>query len=170
VETTGDVSNDLQMLSKHPVVVVSSGFKSILDLPRTLEYLETLGVPITGYKTTTLPDFYGSDSGHAVPRVDHPRQVAAMLRTQQEIGLCGGIVVANPPPEDLAFNRDELGQLVQSALAAAASAGIRGKDVTPFLLSWLAGASGGRTVELNVALLISNARVAAEIAGALASA
>ena len=163
VEDTGDVSHDLHALSTTPMVTVSAGFKSILDLPRTLELLETLGVAMVGYRTDALPDFYGEDSGFRVPRVDSAAGVARMLAAQRDLGLGSGIVVVNPPPADLAFRRG-LTEAVNQAIASAREAGIHGKATTPYLLAQVAERSGGRSVPLNVALLVSNATVAAEIA------
>jgi pseudouridylate synthase len=168
VEESGDVSHDLQALSTTPMVTVSAGFKSILDLPRTLELLETLGVAIVGYQTDSLPDFYGLDSGFGVPRISDAGQVARMLAAQRELGLRSGIVVVNPPPAELAFGREELTDLVTAAVSSARGAGIHGKESTPYLLAQVAERSGRRSVALNVALLVSNATVAAEIARAVA--
>ena len=168
-EETGDISNDLHILSTTPLVTVSAGFKSILDLPRTLEYLETLGVPVVGFKTTALPDFYGVDSGFSVPNVSDAAGVVRMLDTSRSFGLPAGLVVVNPPPATYALNREELRIMVNNALVAAKDAGVTGKNVTPFLLSQMANESDGRTVTLNIELLVSNARVAAEIAAAFSS-
>jgi pseudouridine-5'-phosphate glycosidase len=164
---TGDISNDLHVLATAPCVTVCSGMKSILDLSRSMEYLETLGVPVVGYKTQTLPNFYGLDSGIAVPGVNDPPAVVRMLLAQEELRLPNGIVVVNPPPEEYAFSADELDRLVADAEQAAADQGVSGKAVTPFMLAHIAAATDGRSVTLNVALLRSNATLAAEIAEAL---
>lgn len=168
-ELTGDVSSDLYVMARTPVVTVSSGFKSILDLPRTIELLETLGVLVLGFKTESLPDFYGLESGFSVPLLNGPSDIASVFRQQRALGYDSGLLVVNPPPAKLALPRDELSDLVSGALRSAAAKGVNGKDVTPYLLRHMAHASDGRTVALNVALLVSNARVAAEIAVALAS-
>lgn len=168
-EITGDVSNDLAMLANSPVITVCAGAKSILDVPRTLEYLESLGVAVLGYGTDRFPAFYAMDSGSSVERVDDPRVIAKTLRAQLAIDYRCGIVVANPPPEQMAMESSAIGALVDSALSEADRQRVHGKDVTPFLLSYIAVATGGRSVDLNVRLLVSNARVAGAIAKALAS-
>ena len=167
-EHHADASHDLTALAQTPVVVVSAGFKSILDLPRTLEVLETMGVAVVGFGTSRLPDFYSRDSGFEIPRANDARQVASMLRSQVRLGLSSAIVVANPPPVELSFARGELHDMVTKAVQASAAAGVAGKSLTPYLLGQIATLSGGRSIELNVALLLSNARVGAEIAGAVA--
>jgi pseudouridylate synthase len=162
---TFDVSNDLWELARTPVAVVCSGAKVILDLPRTLEVLETLGVPLVGYGTDDFPAFYGRESGlklHA--RLDTPEEAARLLAVQIELGLRSAVVICNPPPEASAISRVEIEGLVEAALGSAAKAGIKGKAVTPYLLDSMAKASGGRTLETNIALLENNARVAAHIA------
>jgi pseudouridine-5'-phosphate glycosidase len=163
-ERTFDVSNDLLALASNPVATVSAGFKSILDLNRSLEALETLGIAVVGYKTHRLPDFYSLDSGLYIPRMECAEQIAAILDTNEGLGIQAGVVVANPPPADLAFSQDELAALVRDATASARREGIEGKRLTPYLLAQIAERTGGRSVELNVALLVSNATVAAEIA------
>jgi len=167
---TGDISNDLFVLANTPVLTVCAGIKSVLDLPRTVEMLETLGVALVGFRTNTLPDFYGSDSGITIPALDDEAAAARMLLAQRSLGISAGIVVANPPPPEHALERDELDGLVEEALSSAHGENIRGKAVTPFLLAHMARASEGRTVDLNVELLLSNARLAARIALALTSA
>jgi pseudouridine-5'-phosphate glycosidase len=164
---TGDVSNDLQVLADCSSITVCSGMKSILDLSRTLEYLEMLGVAVVGYGTDTLPNFYSVDSGIPVPRLDDVATIAAMLRAQDQLEVSTGIVVVNPPPAEYAFEAGELDELVDGAISAAAAQHVAGKAVTPFLLSHIAAATHGRSVTLNIALLRSNAAVAGEIAAAL---
>lgn len=168
VQLTGDVSNDLHALAATPVVVVSTGFKSILDLPRTLESLETLGVSLIGFQTANLPDFYRTSSGFVVPRLDTEEGVARMRTAQDSLGLTQAIVVANPPPVELAFSDRTLTAMVESATRSAAREGIAGKSLTPYLLGKIAELSGGRSVALNIALLVSNASLAARISSALA--
>ena len=162
---SGDVSADLEALARHRVAVVCAGAKAILDLPRTVERLETLGVPIYGYRTDRFPAFYRRDSGLAVDaRFDDAGALAEAVATHFALGL-GGVVVANPIPE-----ADELpAELLDRALAEALEAGgARGRDVTPVLLERLRERTGGRSVAANVALLGHDARVAAELASALA--
>jgi pseudouridine-5'-phosphate glycosidase len=163
-----DVSADLLELSRTRVAVVCSGPKAILDLPRTLEALETLGVPAVGYQTDELPSFYSRGSGLALPaRCDTPDEVARLLEANVELGLPGGVLIANPPPADRALPRERVETAVEAALAAARRRGVTGKDVTPFLLAAVARETGGASVDANVALATANARLAAEIAGAL---
>ena len=167
VERTLDVSADLRALARHPVVVVCAGAKLVLDLAKTLEQLETLGVPVIGFGTDELPAFYARSSGLPLPhRVDDPAAAARIARVQLDRGA--GLLVCVPIPEANALPRDELEREIDAALAAAEHAGVRGRDVTPFLLAHLREASSGRTLDTNVALLRNNARVAAGIAIALA--
>jgi pseudouridylate synthase len=167
-ERTMDVSADLLALAAHPVVVVCAGAKLVLDLAKTLEQLETLGVPVVGYQTDELPAFYVRSSGLPVPhRVDDALAAARIARLQ--LGRGAGMLVCVPIPEASALPRAELEREIDDALAAADKAGVRGSEVTPFLLAHLGDASSGRTLEANVALLRNNARVAAAIATALAS-
>jgi pseudouridine-5'-phosphate glycosidase len=166
-EQSGDISNDLEMLARTGLITVCAGAKSILDLHRTMEYLETLGVPVVGYQTTQLPAFYTRESEIHVPAVADVNRIVRMFTAQRALGLSAGIVVANPPPADLALDRAEVMALVERALAAAAREGVRGKDVTPYLLAFIAAQTSGRSVHLNIALLSSNARLAGEIAVAL---
>ncbi|MFQ5747523.1 MAG: pseudouridine-5'-phosphate glycosidase [Gemmatimonadota bacterium] len=167
-EESLDVSADLVELARSSVAVVCAGAKAILDLRRTLEMLETLGVPVIGYGTDELPAFYATESGLAVPhRADTPEEVARLLDAQWGLGP-GGVVVAVPPPAAEALEREEMEALVARALADAGDAGIDGAELTPYLLAHLAEASGGRTLAANLALLARNARVAARIARAYA--
>jgi pseudouridylate synthase len=164
-EETFDISADLTELARTPVAVVCAGAKAILDLPRTLEMLETLGVPVVGYGTNELPGFYSRESGLALQcRVDSPQEAARLMTTQWGLGLSAGIVFGNPPPEKSALSRHEVEALIGRALAAAAAEKIQGKRVTPYLLESMSKGSGGKTLETNVALLLNNARVAAQIA------
>ena len=164
-----DVSADLPELAGTPVGVVCAGAKSILDLPRTLEYLETAGVPVLGYGTDTFPAFYAASSGLPVDaRVDTPQQAAAILRARWDLGFAGGVLIAVPPPDDLAMPNDVMDAAVEQALHDAEGAGVRGKAITPFLLSRVSEITGGRSLEVNIALLERNARTAAHIAKALA--
>jgi len=169
VEETLDISADLTELARTPVAVVCAGAKAILDLPRTLEMLETLGVPVVGYGTNELPAFYSRESGLALQcRVDSGRAAARLMAKQWGLGMTAGIVFANPAPMGSALPRRKLEELIAKALVAAAAERVQGKRVTPYLLEALSKESGGRTLAANVALLLNNARVAAEIAVAYA--
>lgn len=166
-ERTLDVSADLRALAAHPVVVVCAGAKLVLDLPKTLEALETLGVPVVGYGTDELPAFYVRSSGLRLPhRADDPVKVARIARLQLDRGA--GMLVCVPIPEANALPRDEIEREIDAALAKADRAGVHGAGVTPFLLAQLGETSSGRTLDANVALLRNNARLAAQIAMALA--
>jgi pseudouridine-5'-phosphate glycosidase len=164
-ERTGDVSEDLHALARLPLVVVSSGAKAILDLPRTLEALETLGVAVVGYRTDGFPAFYHRDSGLQIPRVDTAADTAAIMHhLWKTIGSNKGLLVCNPPPATAALPAALVNRWLTEALEDAARRGVTGKAVTPHLLAFLDRASGGDTVRTNVALAESNARVAARIA------
>ncbi|MBO6862373.1 MAG: pseudouridine-5'-phosphate glycosidase [Alphaproteobacteria bacterium] len=167
-EVSMDVSADLLELARTPVLTVSSGAKSILDLPRTMEVLETQGVPVLGYRTDRLPAFHCRDSGLPVDAaLEGPQAAARVARAHWALGL-GGLLVCNPVPEEAAIPADEVAAWVDAALAAAEQDGIAGKEVTPYLLRHIASVSGGRSLAANKALLIDNARVGGEIAVALA--
>ncbi len=164
-----DVSADLPELARAPLAVVASGAKSILDLARTLEAFETLGVPVVGFRTGELPAFHARESGLQLPhRVETAAEAAEVMRLHWELGAPGGILFAHPPPAASALGRDEAERLIEGALAEAAGAGVAGPASTPFLLERLAVASGGRTLAANVDLLVANAALAAEIARAWA--
>jgi pseudouridine-5'-phosphate glycosidase len=166
-ELSFDISADLPEIARAPVAVVCAGAKAILDLPRTLEMLETLGVPVVGYRTSKFPAFYVEDSGLTLQsRVDTPSAAARLMQIHWELGLSSGIVFGNPPPAASALGRHEVEAWMAQALRSAAAEGIRGKAVTPYLLDHLAKASHGQTLETNIALLVHNARVAAQIAKA----
>jgi pseudouridine-5'-phosphate glycosidase len=167
-ERTFDISADLAELARASVAVVCSGAKAILDLPRTLELLETAGVPVVGYRTSEFPAFYARSSGLVLEhRVDDPSAAARIMKTQRELGFQQAVVFCNPPPQ--AMDERELRELVEEALRSAAKKGISGNVLTPYLLDQMVRMSDGRTLETNVALLVENARVAARIAVALAS-
>ncbi len=169
VDETLDVSADLEELAQTRVAVVCSGAKSILDIGRTLEYLETRGVPVVGYRTDSLPAFYTRDSGFGVDyRVDSPDEAAAALAIKWRLGLSGGAVIANPIPEEHALDEQEMDQRIETAIAEMNLRGVTGKDTTPFLLASIAEATGGRSLEANIHLVLNNAAVAAEIAVAYA--
>jgi pseudouridylate synthase len=166
-ELSFDISADLPEIARAPVAVVCAGAKAILDLPRTLEMLETLGVPVVGYRTSKFPAFYVEDSGLTLQsRVDTPSAAARLMQIHWELGLSSGIVFGNPPPAASALGKHEVEAWMAQALRSAAAEGIRGKAVTPYLLDHLAKASHGQTLETNIALLVHNARVAAQIAKA----
>ena len=170
-ELTFDVSADLQELGATPVAVVCAGAKSMLDLPKTLEALETLGVPVLGYGTAEFPAFYCRESGLPVThRVDGVRELAAVVAAHRRLGMRGGLLVANPVPREAALAADEVERLVSAAVTDAEQAGATGKDLTPFLLARLTELTGGRTLATNVALIRSNAVLAADLAVALAGA
>ncbi|HET8728425.1 MAG TPA: pseudouridine-5'-phosphate glycosidase [Alphaproteobacteria bacterium] len=170
-ERTFDVSADLEELARTPVAVVCAGAKSILDLPKTLEYLETRGVPVIGYGTDAFPAFYCRSSGLDLShRSDAPEDVASILRAQAALGYPGGMIIANPIPEADALPADEIDAAIGRALAEAETDGIGGKDVTPYLLARLVDLTGGRSLDANIALVMNNARIGARIAAALAAA
>ena len=163
-----DVSVDLPELAQTRVAVVCSGAKSILDLPLTLEWLETHGVPILGYGTDEFPAFYSRRSGLPVDaRVDTPEEAAAIIRTKWELGLEGGVLVAVPVPEEAELPRELAEETIEQAVAAAHERRITGKALTPFLLSRIAHITEGKSMVANIALLKNNAAVAARIARAL---
>ena len=171
-ENSMDISADLTELSRTPVAVVCAGAKAILDLPRTLEMLETLGVPVVGYGTKEFPAFYSRESGlELVHRVDTPEEAAKIMKVQfgskksrANDETRTGLLFANPAPREKALPRDEMDAFIAAALRAAEMAGVRGKSVTPFLLQEVARLSGGKTLKANVALLIANAALAGQIA------
>lgn len=170
VELTGDVSADLQELAVTPVAVVSAGAKSILDLPRTLEALETLGVPVIGWRTDEFPAFFTPSSGlRLVHRSDELDDLAARLAAQWELGLDTGALVANPIPAEAAAAAAPVEAATQAALQAAEAAGIAGRDLTPFLLAEIVRRTDGASLDANVALARNNARLAGGLAVALAA-
>lgn len=165
-----DISADLAELRRSPVAVVCSGAKAILDLPLTLEALETLAVPVVGYGTSSFPAFYARESGLGLEhRVDSPEEAARLISRHRGLGLPGGMLFCNPPPADSALDSADLESLVKAAVLTGEERGIRGQGLTPLLLDRLATLSGGRTLEANLALLKDNARVAARIAVACAA-
>lgn len=169
-ETTFDISADLRELSQTPVAVVCAGAKSILDIGKTLEVLETNGVPVIGYGTDSFPAFFARESGHGVDyRLDTPGEVAALITAQAELGMKGGILVANPIPEADALDAEEIDGRIAAAIADAESQGVSRKDLTPYLLNRIFELTGGRSLEANIALVKNNAAVAAQIAVALAA-
>ena len=167
VADTWDISADLDELARHDVAVVSAGAKSILDLPKTLEVLETKGITVLGYGTDEFPAFFTPQSGISVAhRADTPEQVASILKAKWGLGLKGGVLVANPVPAEFGFDASAA---TDKALADAARQGIEGKALTPFLLKHIAEATGGQSLAANVALVKHNARIGAQIAVAHAA-
>ncbi|MEO3434933.1 pseudouridine-5'-phosphate glycosidase [Inquilinus sp. CAU 1745] len=168
-EESFDISADLEELARTPVAVVCAGAKSILDLPKTLEYLETRGVPVIGYGTGSFPAFYSRSSGIELSqRCDDPKEAAAILRAQAALGYPGGAVIANPIPEADALPAEKMDSVIGQALREADAQGVAGKDVTPFLLGRIVEITGGKSLEANIALVKHNARIGARIAMALA--
>jgi pseudouridylate synthase len=164
-----DISADLPELAQTSVLVVCAGAKAILDLPATLEWLETHGVPVVGYETDHFPAFYHRDSGLPVDvRADRPEEVAALYRAQRALGLPGGMLVTVPVPEDAELPRDLMEGAIAQALEEAQGRGISGRELTPFLLARVSNLTGGSSLRANLALLENNARVGAQIAVALA--
>ena len=169
-QVSGDISADLTALSRIPVAVVCAGAKAILDLPRTIEMLETLGVPVFGFGTAEFPAFYRRESGLPVDhRFDTIESLAAAVRTQFTLGMGTGVLIANPIPEAEAMPLKIYEHALAEALNAAAAEGVRGRAVTPFLLARMNAITGGESVRVNLAQLRNNARVAAQLAAALRS-
>jgi pseudouridine-5'-phosphate glycosidase len=168
-ETTFDVSADLQELARTPVTVVCAGAKAILDLPKTFEMLETLGVPVVGYGVDALPAFWSRDGGIPSPiRLDSPGAIAAMLEARAGLGLEGGALICNPVPREAEIPAAEIARHIDRALADAREAGVTSKAVTPYLLGRMLELTEGRSLATNIALIRSNAALAAEIAVAVA--
>jgi pseudouridine-5'-phosphate glycosidase len=168
--TTWDVSADLGALAATPITVVCAGVKSILDVPATLEQLETLGVGLVGYRTDAFPGFYLADSGYPVPwRLDSAAEVAAAMRARMDLGVPGALVVANPLPAGEQLDPALHDRVLTAGLAAVAEAGVTGKDVTPFLLDFFHRATDGASLAVNVRLVKANATLAARIAAAAAA-
>ncbi len=165
--STFDESADLPTLAENAVTVVSAGVKSVLDIPGTLERLETLSIPVVGYGTREFPAFWLRESGYQLDwAVDGADEVAAVMRARDELGARQGLIVANPVPLDQQWDPAEHDRVLATAWDAAESAGVRGKAVTPFLLGYIVDASGGRSLEVNLDLARNNVRVAADIATA----
>ncbi|WP_420843427.1 pseudouridine-5'-phosphate glycosidase [Kiloniella majae] len=164
-ENDFDISADLEELANTPVAVVCAGAKSILDLPKTLEFLETRGVPVVGYQTKQFPAFYCRDSGLDAPlTAQSVSEIAGMLAVQQDFGYQGGAVVANPIPESHAMDKAEMDNVIASALNSATKDGVFGKAITPYLLGKIVELTEGRSLESNIALVKNNAVLAANIA------
>jgi len=168
-ETDFDISADLPELGRTNVAVVSAGPKAILDLPLTMEYLETHGVPVIGYGTDELPAFWSRQSGIALnDRADTPEEIAAIMKTKWALGLTGGLMIANPVPEADEIKAEALSGIIAQALDNARNKGVTGKAITPFLLDWIRQKTDGKSLATNRALVMNNAKVAAQIAVAYA--
>lgn len=164
-QQTMDISADLQELAHTPVAVVCAGAKMILDIGLTLEYLETMGVPVLGLDTDDFPSFYCRKSGFGVDyNAKAPADAARIAKVKWDLGLAGGLLIGNPVPEEYAMDFDEMSAVIDRALAAAQEAGVRGKDTTPFLLAHIVEYTGGRSLATNIELACHNAQQAARIA------
>jgi pseudouridine-5'-phosphate glycosidase len=164
-QETFDISADLAEFASTSVLVVSAGAKAILDLPKTLEVLESIGVPVVGYGTNEFPAFYSRSSGLPLAlRVDTPAEAAATLRAQRSLGLPQGILLANPVPTEWEIPRQAMESWIDQALADLDASGVKGKAVTPFLLSRIVELSGGKSLETNVKLFHNNVRLGSAIA------
>ena len=167
-ETTMDISADLQELAHTSVAVVSAGVKSILDIGLTLEYLETMGVPVLGMQTKDFPAFYCRKSGFGVDyNAKTPADVAAIAKVKWDMGLMGGMLIGNPVPEEYGLDNAYMEGIISEALQAAEEAGVRGKNITPFLLAKVKDLTGGDSFETNVMLALNNARCASRVARAM---
>lgn len=164
-EVTFDISADLQELAHTDVTVVCAGAKAILDLPLTLEYLETYGVPVLGYQTDELPDFYTRHSGLKVDyNLKDAEEAAQVIKTKRDMKLIGGVLIANPIPQQYAMKQDVIDQAIHAAISEMEAKNIRGKETTPFLLKKITDITSGESLESNIQLILHNARVGAEIA------
>ena len=167
-ETTMDISADLEELAQTPVAVVCAGAKSILDLGLTLEYLETKGVPVIGYRTKTLPAFYTYESDFSVDyRMDSPKEIADAINAQRRMGYPGGMLITDPIPAEYAMPKAVIDAAIEQALKEAAEQGIKGKATTPFLLARVCELTGGESLKSNIKLVLNNVALAAQIAAAL---
>lgn len=164
-QETMDISADLQELAKTDVTVICAGAKAILDLPLTLEYLETMGVPVLGFKTSELPAFYTPHSGLKVDyQVDSYLEAAQIIKEKRNNNLVGGVLITNPIPDEYAMDDMEINSAIEKALALAKINKIRGKEITPFLLKTVVELTGGDSLESNIQLVLNNAKVGANIA------
>ena len=164
-EETMDVSADLEELARTDVNVICAGAKSILDLPRTLEYLETKGVPVVGYGTDYLPQFFTAESEYKLNlRLDTPEDIAEMIKTKEELDLGGAVLIVNPIPSEDSMDKKYIDGLIDEAIAQANRDGISGKDVTPYLLAKIVEESEGKSLKANIALVYNNAKLGAKIA------
>lgn len=169
-EKTMDISADLEELASAPVLVVCAGAKSILDLGLTLEYLETKGVPVIGYQTKELPAFYTRKSGFKVDaRVENPQELASIWNVKRELNLKGGLLAVNPIPEEYSMDPELINNAIDSAVKEADKLGIKGKELTPFLLAKIKDITGGDSLKSNIQLVLNNAALAAKTALALSN-
>ena len=167
-ETDFDVSTDLTELGRTDVAVVCAGPKAILDIPATLEYLETIGVPVIGYRCDTVPAFWSQSSGIRLHcRLNSPPEIADLCQKKWQNGLAGGVLIVNPVPKKYEINNDEVETAIARALEWATEQKVRGKELTPFLLESIRQITGGASVKANNALVLNNAELAAEIATAI---
>lgn len=165
-ESSFDISTDLHALAEIPMIVVCAGAKAILDLPATLEYLETMGVPVVGYQTDEFPAFYSRESGLGVSvRLDSAKEIADFAKAHWNLGMRSAVLVTNPVPETAAISKLEMDPIIAKASAEAIAQGIHGQKLTPFLLSRISELTEGKSLRTNLALLLNNARLAAQIAG-----
>jgi len=168
-EVTMDISADLEELAKTNVAVVSAGAKAILDLGLTLEYLETKGVPVLGFNTDELPAFYSRSSGlKLVHNIKTPEAIAQVLNAKWKLGLDGGVLIANPIPQEFEIEYEAVNQAVDQAIMDANALGIKGKEITPYLLNRIKELTSGKSLDANIKLVLNNAKLAAEIACAYA--
>lgn len=164
-EKTFDISRDLEELSSCPVSVICSGAKAILDIPKTLEYLETKGVTVLSNKGECFASFYSSSSGCPVDYVfSTPQEAAAIIKAKKDLNLSGGILVSNPVPEEFSLPHEFIDKIIDQAVREADEAGVKGKDVTPFLLKRVVELSGGKSLDTNIDLVLNNAVLGAQIA------
>ena len=162
---TMDISADLQELAKTNVTVVCAGAKAILDLPLTLEYLETMGVPVLGFKTDELPAFYNSHSGLKVDyKVESALEMAKIIKAKRDNGLVGGILLTNPIPEEYEMDKEVIDKAIDTALKSMEKEGVKGKECTPYLLKTITELTGGDSLESNIKLVLNNAAVGSEVA------
>lgn len=167
-EVTMDISADLEELARTPVAVVCAGAKSILDLGLTLEYLETKGVPVLGYRTEKLPAFYTDESDFRVDyRMDSPEEIADAITAQRDMGYPGGMLITNPIPHQYAMPKDVIDAAINQALAEAREQGVKGKATTPFLLARVCELTGGESLKSNIKLVLNNVALGAQIAAAM---
>lgn len=169
-EETMDVSADLEELAQTDVVVVCAGAKAILDLPRTMEYLETKGVPVIGYRTDVLPAFFSARSEiKLVERADSADEIAQIVIAKSQLNMRGGVLVVNPIPEAYSLDHTYIDGIIEKAVAAARDKNVTGKEITPFLLSEITAQTGGKSLEANLQLVYNNAQLGGQIAASLAA-
>ena len=169
-ESSFDISTDLHALAEIPMIVVCAGAKAILDLPATLEYLETMGVPVVGYQTDEFPAFYSRESGLNVSvRLDSPKDIADFAKAHWKLGMQSAVLVTNPVPETESISKSEMDPIILKASAEAIEKGIHGQALTPFLLGRISELTDGKSLQTNLALLLNNARLAAQIAGEMST-